>query len=150
MAIRIAPTSGSTTSPSPDCTIRSMPATGSLPRISLSSSAATRSAVIRPSCGAICCIAAPTRGAVVKQSCETKRAARSIRNGSSPNDTSGADGVSSTLARSAANPPTGSRNSAGPSAVMRTAIALTVKSRRTRSPSRLSPNRTRGLRDIWS
>ena len=35
------------------CTIRSMPATGSAPRIILSSSAATRSAVIRPSCAAI-------------------------------------------------------------------------------------------------
>ena len=53
MAIRIAPTSGSTTSPSPVCTIRSMPATGSAPSSSLSSSAATRSAVMRPSCGAI-------------------------------------------------------------------------------------------------
>ena len=97
MAIRIAPTSGSTTSPSPVCTIRSMPATGSAPRSSLSSSAATRSAVIRSSCGAISTSAATTLGATANPSCETNRAARSIRNGSSPNDISGAAGVSSIL-----------------------------------------------------
>ena len=102
---------------------------------------------MRPSCGAISTSASTTRGATEKPSCETNRAARSIRSGSSPNDTSGADGVSSTFARSAAKPPRGSRNSPGPSGVMRTAIALTVKSRRTRSSSRLEPNRTSGLRD---
>ena len=37
-------------------------------------------------------IASRTRGATAKPSCETNRAARSIRSGSSPNDTSGADG----------------------------------------------------------
>ena len=75
-----------------------MPATGSAPSISLSSSAATRSAVMRPSSGAISAIAARTRGATAKPSCETNRAARNIRSGSSPNDTSGAAGVSSTPA----------------------------------------------------
>ena len=52
--------------------------------------------------------------------------------------------------RIAANPPSGSWNSPSPAAVMRTAIALTVKSRRTRSSSSESPNRTSGLRDTWS
>ena len=65
---------------------------------------------------AIAAIASRTRGATVKPSCETNRAARSIRSGSSPKDTSGAAGVSSTRARSAAKPPSGSRNSPGPSA----------------------------------
>ena len=53
-------------------------------------------------------------GATVKPSCETNRAARSIRSGSSPKDTSGAAGVSSTPARSAAKPPSGSTNSPAP------------------------------------
>ena len=91
-----------------------MPATGSSPSSSLSSSAATRSALIRASCGAISSIASRTRGATVKPSCDTNRAARSIRSGSSPKDTAGAAGVSSTRARSAAKPPSGSRNSPGP------------------------------------
>ena len=51
--------------------------------------------------------AAQTRGAAVNPSWETNRAARSIRSGSSPKETSGADGVSSTRARSAAKPPSG-------------------------------------------
>ena len=51
---------------------------------------------MRPSCGAISSIAVRTRGATVKPSCETNRAARSIRSGSSPKDTAGAAGVSST------------------------------------------------------
>ena len=89
-------------------------------------------------------------GRSVKPSCDTNRAARSIRNGSSPKDTDGADGVSSTRSRSAAKPPSGSRNSPGPFGVMRTAIAFTVKSRRTKSSSSRSPNRTSGLRDTWS
>ncbi len=81
----------------------------------MSSSAATRSAVMRSSCAAIAAIASRTRGATSKPSCETNRAARSIRSGSSPKDTSGAAGVSSTRARSASKPSSGSRNSPGPS-----------------------------------
>lgn len=92
----------------------------------------------------------PHPGATVNPSCETNRAARSIRSGSSPNDTDGAAGVSSTRALSAAKPPRGSRNSPGPADVMRTAIAFAVKSRRTKSSSRRSPNFTSGLRDTWS
>ena len=47
-------------------------------------------------------IASSTRGATSKPSCETNRAARSIRSGSSPNDSDGLAGVSSTPARAAA------------------------------------------------
>ncbi len=139
MAICMPPISGSTTSPIPVCTIRSIPATGSAPSSILSSSTATRSTVIRANSGAIAVIAARTRSETVNCSWETNRAARSIRNGSSPKETSGAAGVSRIRRRSAANPPSGSMNSPGPSPVMRTAIALTVKSRRTRSSSSRSP-----------
>ncbi|SHY29062.1 Uncharacterised protein [Mycobacteroides abscessus subsp. abscessus] len=58
--------------------------------------------------------------------------------------------MSSTPARSASSPFRGSQNSPGPSGPILTAMALTVKSRRTRSPSRLSPNTTSGFRDCWS
>ncbi len=92
---------------------------------------------------AIAVIAAITRGAGVNSSWEVKRAARIIRSGSSLKDCSGVPGVSITCAARCANPPYGSTNRWPGSS---TAIALTVKSRRTRSPSRVSPNRTCGLR----
>ena len=56
-------TSGSTTSPIPVRTISSIPATGSAPRSILSSSTATRSTVMRASCGAIATMASRTRSA---------------------------------------------------------------------------------------
>ena len=92
---------------------------------------------------AIAVIAAITRGAGVKNSCEVNRAARIIRNGSSLNDCSGVPGVSITSAARWARPPYGSTNRLLGSS---TAIAFTVKSRRTRSPSSVSPKRTCGLR----
>ena len=74
------------------------------------------------------------------------RAARSIRNGSSLNDTSGDNGVRNVrVARSAA-PPNGSTRF-GVDAVTSNAIALTVKSRRERSVSMSSANSTCGLRE---
>ena len=78
MAIRIPPTSGTTTSPMPVCTISSIPATGSAPSSILSSSTATRSTVIRDSCGAIATMASRTRSATANSNCRTNRAARSI------------------------------------------------------------------------
>ena len=78
-----------------------------------------------------------------------KRAARSIRSGSSLKLTSGASGVRSTpVARSTA-PPNGS-TSTGLSDVTSSAIALTVKSRRDRSASISSENSTSGLRESGS
>ena len=106
--------------------------------ISFDSSACTRSAVMRPSSAAIAVIAATTRGAGVNPSCATNRAARSIRSGSSANDSSGVAGVSSTPLASAASPPNGSTNARRPP-VSSTAIALTEKSRRSRSSSMVSP-----------
>ena len=88
-------------------------------------------------------MASTTLGAGVNPSWETNRAARSIRSGSSENDSCGVAGVSSTLASSAATPPAGSTNFCP---VSSNAIALTVKSRRTRSPSMVSPKVTSGLR----
>jgi hypothetical protein len=60
------------------------------------------------------------------------RAARSIRSGSSENDTSGASGVRSTPSTRSAMPPKGSISSTSGS---RSAMALIVKSRRDRSCS---------------
>ncbi len=81
-------------------------------------------------------IAATTSGATTKSSCAAKRAARIIRSGSSEKDSSGVPGVRSTRSARSLRPPCGSMNSFSGSA---TAIALTVKSRRTRSSSMESP-----------
>ncbi len=145
IARRIAGTSGSTRSASPVSTISSIPRRGWAPQTSFVSSPCTRSGVIRSSWPAIAVIAATTRGAGVKPSWETNRAARSIRSGSSANDSSGVAGVSSVPVASAASPPCGSTNRR-PSPVSSTAIALRVKSRRTRSSSMVAPNATTGLR----
>ena len=109
----------------------------------MTSSAPTRSGVIRSISAAIAVIAATTRGAGANDSWETNRAARSIRSGSSRNDCSGVPGVSSTRAASCSSPPNGSTNWCSGS---ETAIALTAKSRRSRSPSSESPKVTTGLR----
>ena len=93
---------------------------------------------------AIAVIAARTGSATSKPSCAANRAARSIRNGSSEKEISGADGVIRRRAARSARPPCGSTNVRSGS---RIAIALMVKSRRTRSSSRLSPNATTGLRE---
>ena len=89
-------------------------------------------------------IALTTSGAAVNPSCDTNRAARIMRSGSSLNDCSGVTGVRNVRASRSASPPNRSTNSADGS---RIAIALTAKSRRERSPSMLSPKLTSGLRD---
>ena len=88
-------------------------------------------------------IASTTRGAGVTSSWDTNRAARSIRSGSSVNDTSGSSGVSSVFVARWRTPPNGSTNAPPGS---RTAIALIVKSRRDRSVSMSLANVTAGLR----
>ncbi|MEY9487537.1 hypothetical protein RKD26_003331 [Streptomyces calvus] len=85
---------------------------------------------------AISFIAVTTSGATSKSSWAAKRAARIIRSGSSENDSSGVPGVRSTRAARSPRPPCGSMNRFSGSA---TAIAFTVKSRRTRSSSMESP-----------
>ena len=112
----------------------------------LSSSVRTRSTVMRSISPVISAIARNTRGASVNPSWETNRQARSMRNGSSAKDCSGAAGVSRTPTSRASIPFRGSTNSWRPSGCRRTAMALTVKSRRIRSPSRVSPKTTSGFR----
>ena len=111
--------------------------------MSLTNSSRTRSADTISSDGAISVIAATTSGAAVNPSWDTKRAARIIRSGSSAKDTSGAPGVRRIRAARSASPPWGSTNS---SEGRRIAMALTAKSRRARSSSRLSPKATTGFR----
>ena len=65
-----------------------------------------------------------------------KRAARMIRRGSSSKDCSALTGVRRIPAARSARPPQGSTSSRSGS---RSAMALTVKSRRVRSPSSVSP-----------
>ena len=89
-------------------------------------------------------IAAIVSSATVKSSWAANLAARIIRSGSSENETCGAPGVRRIRAARSSSPPNGSTN-ARPGSV--SAIALTRKSRRARSPSRVSPNATAGLRE---
>ncbi len=116
---------------------------GSAPDSSLVNSSRIRSAVIRLRSPAIRVIAATTSGATVKRSWEANRAARSIRSGSSANESSGVPGVRSRCWARSLSPPCGSVNACPGT---ETAIALTAKSRRLRSSTRLSPYRTIGLR----
>ena len=92
-------------------------------------------------------IAATTAGSTSKSSWAANRAARSIRSGSSENESSGVPGVRSTPRARSARPPYGS-TSARPGSVI--AIAFTVKSRRPRSPSSVWPYSTSGLREVAS
>ncbi len=85
---------------------------------------------------AIAVIAATTSGAGSKSSWAANRAARIIRSGSSEKDSSGVAGVRSTRASRSSRPRCGSTK---PRPGRSTAIALTVKSRRTRSCSMVSP-----------
>ncbi len=73
-----------------------------------------------------------------------KRAARSMRRGSSVNDSSGASGVRRRPAARSAAPSNGSMSSSSGTA---RAMALTVKSRRDRSASTASLYTTSGLRE---
>ena len=96
---------------------------------------------------AIAVIAATTSGATVKPSWAANRAARIIRSGSSEKESSGGPGVRSSRWARSTTPPYGS-SKIRPG--IRTAIALTVKSRRPRSPARVSPKSTSGLREAGS
>ncbi len=128
-------------------TSRVSPARGASDIRSLVSSSRIRSADTIDSDSADAVIAARTSGATVNPSCDVNRAARSIRSGSSANDSSGVEGVRSTRAARSASPPCSSTNSSDGN---RTAIALTVKSRRTRSSPSVDPKVTDGLRDVRS
>ncbi len=114
--------------------------------MSLVSSSLIRSADTTASRGASSVIASRTSALTVKSSCAVNRAARSIRSGSSVNESCGRPGVRSTLALRSASPPNGSASSSEGS---RAAIALTVKSRRDRSASSEVPYSTLGLRESY-
>ncbi len=88
-------------------------------------------------------IALVTSGATWKPSLAANRAARSIRSGSSANDSRAVAGVRIVCSRRSISPPYGSENT-WPGT--ETAIALIVKSRRRRSSCRLSPYETIGFR----
>ena len=111
--------------------------------MSLTSSSRTRSAETMVMRSASCSIASAVASSMRKPSWATKRTARIIRSGSSLKDWAGATGVRSRVRARSSSPPKGSTSS---SEGRRTAIALTVKSRRERSPSRVSPYSTCGLR----
>ena len=78
-------------------------------------------------------IDAVTSGSISKSNWLAKRAARIIRNGSSLNESPGRPGVRKTRAAKSCKPLKGSMNS-GASPVNSSAIELTVKSRRDKSP----------------
>ncbi len=134
--MRSEPSSGRKWSARPVSTSTRSPATGSGESSSLTNSSRTRSAVMRSSSAAMSAIASRVPGSIPKSSCAANRAARSIRSGSSANDDSGAAGVRIVRRARSPIPPNGSQNS-WPGTL--TAIALTVKSRRSRSSARLSP-----------
>ena len=120
-----------------------MPGRGSSAHNSLVSSSRTRSALTMRMRSAIRVIASTVASSTAKPSCAAKRAARSIRSGSSPNEISGLDGVVMIRSMRCSTPPDGStRRTSG----TRRASAFTVKSRRRRSPSSESPKTTSGLR----
>ena len=96
---------------------------------------------------AIAVIAATTAGSTANPSWAANRAARIIRSGSSEKESSGRPGVRSTRCARSTTPPYGSSKVRSGT---RTAIALTVKSRRPRSPARVSPKSTSGLREVGS
>ena len=112
--------------------------------ISLVSSSVIRSTDTIDSRAACSRIASCTSGATANPSRAANRAARRIRSGSSENESSGRPGVLITRSASAASPPNGSTSSNEGS---RAAIALIVKSRRSRSATRDVPYFTSGLRD---
>ena len=98
---------------------------------------------------AIAFIALKTDSSIVKPSWAAKRAARSMRSGSSENESSGVLGVRSVVFSKSVTPLCGSMNS-GVGVVSSIAIAFTVKSRRSKSPSIVSPKFTSGLRESLS
>ena len=90
-------------------------------------------------------IACRTSGAISKSSWLANRAARIMRSGSSEKEFSAFTGVRKTLFAKSSKPLKGSINS-GVFVVSSSAIELTVKSRRDKSPSIESPYSTSGLR----
>ncbi len=110
----------------------------------LSSSSRMRSAETIASRPRMRSMAATRAGSGVNEKRAAKRAARSMRRGSSPKDTSGSSGVRS---RPAARSPSPSKGSMSRMSGRCSARALTVKSRRDRSSSMSSPKLTSGLRD---
>ena len=132
---------------SPVSTRRRMPRTGSSVASSRTTSPCTRSGLTMLSVSRRAVIASVVAGSTSNSSCEANRAARSMRSGSSPKLTRGSIGVRRRPATRSSTPPVGSiRVRSG----TRMAMAFTVKSRRTRSPSRLSPKATTGLRVVPS
>ncbi len=107
-------------------------------------SSRTRSAEIIEIRLVIVDIAVKTSESISKLSWLANRAARIMRSGSSLNDCAALTGVRSTFFTKSSNPPYGSINS-GSLPVSSSAIELTVKSRRDKSPSIVSPNSTSGF-----
>ena len=107
----------------------------------------TRSAETIDSRSACAVIASTTSSATSKPSWAEKRAARIIRSGSSVKESCAVPGVRMIPAVRSACPPNRSTKARSGS---RIAIALMVKSRRTRSPWRECPKSTCGLRESAS
>ena len=131
-------------------TRKRMPGTGSAASSSFDSSSCTRSMLMMPMVSARLRMASTVSSVTVKPSCAAKRAARSMRSGSSPNEIAGVDGVVRRRASRSSIPPEGSTSTCPGS---RKAMALTVKSRRVRSASSEVPKATSGLRlapSYWS
>ena len=110
----------------------------------LSSSSRMRSAETMESRPCMRSTAAVNAGSGSSEKRAAKRAARSMRRGSSPNEISGSSGVRRRPAARSPNPSKGSINSMSGN---RSASAFMVKSRRDRSTARSSPKVTSGLRE---
>ena len=103
-----------------------------------------RSAETMESRPCIVSTAAVSAGSGSSEKRAAKRAARSMRSGSSAKEISGSSGVRN---RPAARSPSPSKGSISSMSGRRNASALMVKSRRDRSTARSSPKVTSGLRD---
>ncbi len=141
---RIAGSSGRKWSASPVSTTNHSPADGSSTTTSLSSSSRMRSADTISSRSAMATTASRSPSSGVSPYPAMNRAARIIRSGSSPKESSGPVGVRRIPAARSAAPPNGSMSSGSGTA---SAIALTVKSRRERSASISVEKATSGLRE---
>ena len=140
---RIAFSSGRNSSDRRVSTRSHKPALGSSVSSSFDSSSRMRSALTISRRWRSCSIAPTSSGSGASPNCATKRAARSMRSGSSRNDSSGASGVRRRRAARSTAPSKGSTSSGSG---RRSAIAFTVKSRRERSVLMSSEKATSGLR----
>ena len=122
-----------------------MPRRGLLDISNLVNSSRIRSAETIEIREAISFIATSVDSSISKFNWLAKRAARIMRSGSSEKDCSGVTGVRKICLAKSASPLNGSMNS-GVGVVSSSAMQLTVKSRRDKSPAILSPNSTSGLR----